>query len=682
MTVGLENLRSYRSVVPYNVGLTFLSPQARASLGFLAFVIAYYFAFTFARSVGAVSPFWFPDSVLLCALLKSRRTFWPLFIFGSLFIRLFFDSLDLSLWVKITAFGIDAVQVLATALVLRRFMANPLRFQTLADIAVFLVFGAVLIPALAAFAGAATRQLAGGDFWTFWLRWFMGDALAQSVVTPIIFYWVFGTPWKVQALDAKRLSEAALLSGGLLLASYWCVMSSVTVSDPSFYAPVPFLFWAAVRFGMVGATGAIAVLTAFVTDCVLRGAGPFANLPPAEIAFALQAYLLVRSVPLYLFATSVEQRRNVEESLRESEQRFRAMADSAPVMLWICGTDKSCTFVNQGWLAFTGRSLEQELGYGWADRIHANDFEHSLEVYRSAFDARKPFQVEYRARRYDGEYRWILDCGAPRTGAGGEFIGYIGSALDITDRKTAEESNRTLAHVQRLAIIGELTAAVAHELRQPSAAILSNAEAALALLDTGDPPAKEMREIVTDIKHANLRANEVLGHIQNFLRKRETGKLPLDVNTVVSDVLLLIAGDSQKRRIRIHTELGEGLPAVEGNRTYLQQVLLNLVVNALDAMSNTPPEKRELVIRTFKPSGDAHVEVAVSDSGSGIPPTNLPRVFESFFTTRDEGMGLGLSVARSIVEAHGGHIWADNNPGGGATFHFTVKTASSQRAAV
>ena len=150
----------------------------------------------------------------------------------------------------------------------------------------------------------------------------------------------------------------------------------------------------------------------------------------------------------------------------------------------------------------------------------------------------------------------------------------------------------------------------------------------------------------------------------------------------MSDVLLLIAGDSQKRRIHIQTDLGEGLPVVEGHRTHLQQVLLNLIINAMDAMSNTPPEKRKLVIRTFKPSGDARVEVAVSDSGSGIAPTNLPRVFESFFTTRDEGMGLGLSVARSIVEAHGGQIWADNNPGGGATFHFTVKTASRQRTAV
>ena len=388
------------------------------------------------------------------------------------------STTDFPLWFEGAVFGINSLKMLTTAWVLRRFMGNPIRFDTLRDITVFIAFAVVLIPAVSAFGGAAVRQIAGGDFWTAWMRWFMGDVLAQSVVTPIILYWVFGAPWKAQPLDAKRLTEAAVLTAGLLAASYWCVMDATAISDPSFYAPVPFLFWAAVRFGMLGATGAVAIITAFITYCALEGSGPFVNLSPTETAFALQTYLLVRAVPLYLLATSIEQRRNVEFSLVESEQRFQAMADGAPMMLWVCGADKRCTFVNQGWLAFTGRSLEQELGYGWADRIHPDDVEHNLEVFQSLFEARQPFQMEYRARRHDGEYRWVLDCGAPRTWPNGEFVGYIGSALDITDRKATEESNRALAHVQRLAIMGELTAAVAHELRQPSAAIMSNAEAA------------------------------------------------------------------------------------------------------------------------------------------------------------------------------------------------------------
>jgi signal transduction histidine kinase len=170
----------------------------------------------------------------------------------------------------------------------------------------------------------------------------------------------------------------------------------------------------------------------------------------------------------------------------------------------------------------------------------------------------------------------------------------------------------------------------------------------------------------------------VLGQVRDFLRKREIRMEPLDLNDAVANVLPLVLGDARKRRIQIRTELAGDLPPVFGNPTQLQQVLINLIVNGMDAMANTPDGKRQLVIRTARPNGDARVEVAVTDFGSGISSGNLPRLFESFFTTRAEGMGLGLSIARSIVESHGGRIWADNNPGGGATFHFSVQTASNR----
>ena len=373
-------------------------------------------------------------------------------------------------------------------------------------------------------------------------------------------------------------------------------------------------------------------------------------------------------------ALDVTDRKAAERAMRDSEKLFHSMADSAPVLIWMSGPDKLGVFFNQGWLNFTGRTLEQELGDGWIDGVHPDDRQHCLDVCHATFDTRQPFEVEYRLRRRDGEYRWVLDKGTPRFAEDGEFLGYIGSAIDITDLKGTEDKNRALAHVQRLAIIGEMTAAVAHELRQPSTAIMSNADAALALLDSGEVPSSEMREIVTDIKRANLRANDVLGRIQDFVRKRETPMEVVDLNTLVSDVLLLIGGDTRKRRMKVRTELTENLPAVLGNRMQLQQVLINLLVNGMDAMSNTPDGKRGLVIQTSKPNGDARVQVAVSDSGPGIAPENVPRLFESFFTTRAEGMGLGLSIARSIVDSHGGRIWAENNSGSGATFQFTLPT--------
>lgn len=681
MAAGYESLWNRRPAVPRSFSvITSYSANATTAFGFVAFLVAYYFGFRYgiAFSEESASPFWFPDAVLLCALLKNRRDVWWLFIFATLPIRLLSGVVAaIPQWFLVTAAMIDGAQVLLTAIALQQFMRNPLRFETLRDFAFFVMFAVILIPAVFAFGGAASLTALGGDFWTTTREWAAGEALAQLVVVPAILYWMFGAAWRGKALDVKRLGEATFLTAGLILSTYWCFMGSAAFSDPSFYAPVPFLFWAAFRFGMAGATGSVAIIAAFIVFCALEERGPFSTLPLAQTASAMQIYILVRAAPLFFLATLIEEKRSAERSLQESEARFRSIANSAPAMLWVAGTDKLCTFVNESWLVFRGRTLERELGSGWTEGVHPEDAPHCLAVYHSSFDARRPFEMEYRIQRSDGEYRWVLDVGKPRFSLNGEFLGYAGSVLDITDRKDVEEKTRALAHVQRLALLGELTAAVAHELRQPSAAIMSNAEAALVLLERGEAPSDEIREIVVDIHRANLRANSVLGHIRDFLRKRETEKQPLDLNTVVADVLLLVIVDSQRRRIQIRTELGEGLPVVVGNRMHLEQVLLNLIVNAMDAMSETQPEKRNLTIRTSKPNGDARVEVAIADSGSGIASANLPRLFESFFTTRADGMGLGLSIARSIVESHGGRIWADNNPGGGATFRFTLDTAQS-----
>jgi len=681
MAAGYESLWNQKPALSRGlIALASHSPNAATAGGFLAFLVAYYFGFRFGNgfSQATASPFWFPDPLLLCALLKSRRDLWWFFILATLPIRVLLGgAADIPLWFLVTTATIDAARVLVTALVMRRFMHNTLRFETLRDFGLFVLLAVILIPAVFALGGAAARQVWGLDFWTTVGQWAAGDALAQLIIAPAILYWVFGAAWKGKTFAVKHLAEAVLLTAGLLLSSYWCATDAATVSDPSFYAPVPFLFWAAFRFGMGGATGAVVIDAVFIAFCALKGSGPFSNLPPAQTASALQIYVLLRAVPVFFLGISTDEKRTTELALQESEERFRSIANSAPAMLWMVGANKLATFVNESWLAFRGRTLEQELGNDGTDGLHPDDVQHYLEVYRSCFDARRPFEVEYRIQRFDGQFRWVLDVGRPRYSANGEFAGYAGSVLDITERKDIEEKNRALAHVQRLAIMGELTAAVAHELRQPSTAIMSNAEAALVLLERGEPPSDEIREIITDIRLANLRANEVLGRIQDFVRKRETEKQPLDLNTVVADVLLLVTGDSQRRRIRIRTDLGEGLPAVVGNRTHLQQVLLNLIVNAMEAMSKTPPEKCNLTIRTSKPNGDARVEVAVADSGSGIASNNLPRLFESFFTTRADGMGLGLSIARTIIESHGGRIWADNNPGGGATFHFTLRTAES-----
>jgi len=381
-------------------------------------------------------------------------------------------------------------------------------------------------------------------------------------------------------------------------------------------------------------------------------------------------------VGLLGFFAEITGRKLAEAKIRESEERFRNMTNCAPVLIWMARTDKLCEFFNQGWLAFTGRSLEQEIGNGWAQGVHPDDLQHCLETYHSAFDARRPFEMEYRLRRHDGEYRWVLDTGAPRFAPDGGFMGYVGTGVDITDKKRAEESNRRLEHLQRLATIGELTGAITHELSQPLTAIGHHVDAAADLLNSANPRLDELREIIFDVRADGKRANEVISHIRDLVLKREARMEPLDLNSVVADTLHVLASEAKRRGTQVRADLPPEIPLVIGDRTQLQQVLINLAMNGMDAMANTPQATRCLTVQT-RPDGSDHVEVAVVDCGAGIAPDHLPHLFESFFTTKKEGMGLGLFLARSIVETHRGRIWADNNRRGGAIFRFTVPVAKN-----
>jgi PAS domain S-box-containing protein len=369
-------------------------------------------------------------------------------------------------------------------------------------------------------------------------------------------------------------------------------------------------------------------------------------------------------------------------ALGESEDRFRLMADTAPVMIWMSAPDKLCTYFNKSWLDFTGRPLERELGQGWSEGVHPDDLEPCLDTYFRAFDARQAFEMNYRLRRFDGEYRWIRDTGVARWELDGAFAGYIGSCIDITDWKRAESDvhqlRRDLAHFARVTTLGELTASLAHELSQPLTAILANAQAAERLIASGQtelltfsPELEEIRAILHDIAADDKRAVELIHRLRSLLKKGELDRQALEVNEMVRQAVDLVAHDATMRQVALGLDLEPALPRVSGDRVQLQQVVLNFILNGLDAVGPRAPEDRHLLVRTRRM--DAHtVEVAVRDSGSGIDPNRLGRIFEPFYTTKPNGLGLGLSISRSIIEAHGGRVAAANNPDGGATFSFTL----------
>jgi PAS domain S-box-containing protein len=376
----------------------------------------------------------------------------------------------------------------------------------------------------------------------------------------------------------------------------------------------------------------------------------------------------------------ITERKRAQEELQESEARFRTVADTAPVLIWMSGPDKLCNFFNKGWLDFTGRPLAAELGNGWAEGVHPDDLPKCLKIYTESFDARRPFTMEYRLHRHDGGYRWISDHGVPRYDSAQVFLGYIGSCLDITERRQAEaevlRQRAELAHVARVSTMGALAVSLAHELNQPLTAILSNAQAGSRFLAGPSDNVAEVREVLQDIAEDTKRAGDVIRQLRRLVKKDGIQLETLGVNQLIQDAVRLLHSDTVIRKVQIVLDFHGDLAPVRGDEVQLQQVMFNFLLNAFDAMKDVPEGERTVCVRTRQPDSGA-IQIDVSDRGTGIRPEKLARLFEPFQTTKQEGLGLGLFISRSIVEAHGGRIWATNNADRGATFCFTLPLPSA-----
>ena len=422
-------------------------PLPRTLLALCLFELAFYLAYRYGMSFSSLtaSPFWFPDSVLLCALLVSRPRWWWLLLLATLPIRLLVAVPPATpVWFLLGTFAVDCTTVLLAAALLHRFTRNPTRSESPRDFGLYFVIVAVLAPAISAFGGAAARHARGSDYWLSWQQWFYGDVLAGVIITPFIFYWILN-PIPTRLHPARAYwAEPILLTCGLI-GSSWLAFGPTAVglefTDSRFYAPVPF------SSGPRSVSGSSARLEPWRCFHSLPWPPPCSAAAPSpehagNSAANLQYFLLLRAVPLYIVAVLIEHSQQVAHSLRETEQRFRVMADTAPVLIWMSGTDGLCDFFNQGWLDFTGRSALQELGSGWTAGVHPEDYRQCLATYESSFAARLPFEMDYRLRRHDGEYRWILDKGVPRFATDGGFLGYIGTAVDITERRNQEAALR------------------------------------------------------------------------------------------------------------------------------------------------------------------------------------------------------------------------------------------------
>jgi PAS domain S-box-containing protein len=307
----------------------------------------------------------------------------------------------------------------------------------------------------------------------------------------------------------------------------------------------------------------------------------------------------------------------------------------------------------------------------FVQRIHPDDRARIREDFRRALREKADFDHAYRIVHPGGEIREIHVIGHPVFAPSGAVVEFVGTVMDVTERRRAEEERQALAHANRITTMGQLTASIAHEVNQPIAAVVTNAQAALRWLAMQPPDPGEVRQALDRIVSNGRRAGDVIGRIRALVAKAPPRKDQLDINEVIREVIALTRSELHRTGTLLQTQLAGGLPLVSGDRIELQQVMLNLIVNAVEAMSGSDEGSRELVISSEQ-DGASGVRVAVRDWGPGLKPESLDRLFDAFYTTKPDGMGMGLSICRSIIEAHGGHVWATANLPRGAVLQFTL----------
>ena len=395
------------------------------------------------------SALWPPNSILLAALLLLPTRQWWVVLLGAFPAHLLVQlPRGVPVVMSLAFFLSNSCEALLGAFLIRRSIDGPLRFDSLKSAGVFVLAAVMVAPFLSSFLDAGFVTLIGWQeesYWQVWRARLPSNALAALAIPPVIVLWANDGPAWLRRVSTRQRVEALIMIGGLLAVSALVFAWEDSRRDATpalLFLPLPFLLWAALRFGPPATSASLLILIFVSIWGAAKGLGPFAALSPMQSVLSLQMFLLAISVPLIFLAAVIEERRKKEESLRESEERFRTMADTAPVLIWTTDADKLCTYVSQTWLDLTGRIFEEELGNGWADDIRPSDRDARLEAYEHCFDQRSPFVLEYRVRRHDGEYRWLLDKGTPRFASDGTFLGYIGSATDITERKRAEERLR------------------------------------------------------------------------------------------------------------------------------------------------------------------------------------------------------------------------------------------------
>ena len=757
-----------------------------------------------------VSVLWPPNALLLAALLITPVRWWWGLLAAAFPAHLLAEmQVGVPTAMVLCWFVSNASEALIGAATVRWALKRVPAFETLGEVAIFIVGAACLAPFLSSFLDAGFVVLnAWGEsgYWDVWRTRFIANCLATLALVPVIVTWAHISPAWLRTQRPVRWLEAVVLALGLLAVGAFVFEfqhGATGTLPPMLYLVLPFLLWAAFRFGTPGASAAVLAVALMAIWGAAHGRGPFNSGPPLVNALAVQLFLLFVTILVLALAAAMTERRGTERALRQSEERYREVVEIQTELVCRYLPDTTLTFVNEAYCRFFGRRREELIGWKfvelipesarraaldhvsslirnprtheyqhevsmpdgttrwqqwvdhaivgpdgrvtefqgigrditdrkaaeellrqsderfqlvlrstnaviydwdmvtdtlwwsanglklfgyelrdrldngwWVDLLHPEDREPVTSRFRSATDGSALWEAEYRLRRADGSYAWVHERGYILRDQDRRPLRMIGTLMDITDHKRVAEINEELVHASRLAVLGELSASIAHEINQPLGAILSNADSAEMLLAADPPQLDELKQVIDDIRRDDVRAGEVIRRMRSLLRKQELVMEPFDLNRAIGDVLELVRTDLSRRGVEVTTKFAM-IPIVHGDQVHVQQVVMNLVLNSLEVMTENVASKRGIDIVTAR-TDDGQIEVTFADTGPGIHPQHLARLFDSFFTTKQNGMGLGLSIARSIVEAHGGRIWAENGAEGGAVFHFSIPVRSTQ----
>jgi PAS domain S-box-containing protein len=656
----------------------------------LAVCLGYYLAakigFALTFQPNPISVLWPPNALLLSALLLTPKRLWWLIIAAALPAHLVVELESGVPTVMVMGWFVsNCAEALLGAACIRALVGDTPRFDTFRHVGVVLLFGVLVAPFVSSFLDAAFVTWAGWgqvDYGSLVRRRFLSNALAALALVPALVTWVTKGPAWLRTLSFRRLIEPAAFVAGLLVVSLGVFQETETewsATPALLYVPLPFLLWAALRLGPLAVSTGLLIITGFAVWGAIHGLGPFVAGSAEENAVAVQLFLIVIGVPKLLLMAGVAERRRVKDALQASETRFATVFRASPdPMVVLRPSDGVLRDVNDRWQTMFGYTRADVVGRTSAD----------LAMYVNPDDRRRFFEAvhasgsvrDFEAEMFDrhGQIHFVSMI-AETIDIGGETT-LITVSRDLTDQRRAErdarEQRRQLAHLNRAAMLGELSGALAHELNQPLGAILCNVFAAENLVAREPLDTPMMNSILHDIAADSRRAADVIRHLRAMLQGTAAEPQIVRAADLIEAVLHLSRTDLHERGVPLETRIPAGLPDVSGDPIQLQQVLLNLVINACDAMNGKPPGECLLAIQAST-SADGSLELAVIDRGVGIPEGELDRVFEPFRTTKVDGLGLGLPICRSIVAMHGGRIWAAHNAGPGVTFHVSLPAVRS-----